>query len=76
LAGGKPSSSVEGLGLPLPIAIKFSPFVEWIYPAIRRKAGFIRTVRQAAPAPKSFNGSGSDGRFIFRIRDRVKYSLG
>jgi len=26
----------------------------WIYPAIRRKAGFIRTVRQAAPAPKSY----------------------
>jgi len=44
-----------------------------IYPAIRRKAGFIRIVQQAAPAPKSFNGSGSDGRFIFRIRDRAEY---
>jgi len=45
----------------------------WIYPAIRRKAGFIRIVQQAAPAPKSFNGSGPDGRFIFRIRDRAEY---
>jgi len=33
------------------IAIKLSPFVEWIYEC---RCGFIRTVRQAAPAPKSY----------------------
>ncbi len=69
LAGGLPSPSTEELGLPdahpwawipanpcrneadPPIAIKSSHFVEWIYGC---RCGFIRTVRQAASAPKSY----------------------